>query len=131
MRHARVDEGLAATHRMTCRHKREVERRVDELPDEHRRQWYDGTYQQAREAEEKRLAQECEGFEAAPAFDGARPGHVYKRGPAGLGYYRDVRAAEGSAGSAVPEHTNGETGGGGRGRAAGHRGGHVGARERG
>ena len=84
--------------------KREVERRVDELPDEQRRQWYDGTYQQAREAEEKRLAQECEGFEVAPAFEGARPGHVYKRGPAGLGYYRDLRALEpeGSAG-AVPE----------------------------
>ena len=30
------------------------------------------------------------GFSAAPAFDGARAGYVFKMGPLGLGYYRDL-----------------------------------------
>ena len=34
-----------------------------------------------------------EGFVAAGAFDGARPGMVFKMGPAGLGYYPDAAAA--------------------------------------
>ena len=32
-----------------------------------------------------------DGFEASMAFCGAKPGHVFKRGEHGLGYYRDLK----------------------------------------
>ena len=70
----------------------EVERRVDEeLSEEHKKEWYDGTYQQKRLAEQRMREAEIEGFEAAEQFTGPRAGFVFKRGPIGLGYYRDVR----------------------------------------
>mmetsp|Transcript_8383 Transcript_8383/g.18367 ORF Transcript_8383/g.18367 Transcript_8383/m.18367 type:complete len:263 (-) Transcript_8383:444-1232(-) len=37
---------------------------------------------------------EAHGFEAYAAFQGARLGFVFKTGPLGLGYYRDVELAE-------------------------------------
>lgn len=48
------------------------------------------------------------GFEAASTFGDARPGSVFKRGPYGLGYYRDDRgAARGAATAPVaPDLTN-------------------------
>lgn len=46
-----------------------------------------------------------QGFVAAPRFLGARPGMVFKRGPAGLGYYPDTQAGLGS--TAPPD--NGST----------------------
>ena len=42
-------------------------------------------------AEERQIALECESYEAAANFDGARDGCVFKLGPAGLGYYRDLK----------------------------------------
>ena len=42
----------------------------------------------------KERSAEVEGFVAAPTFAGARAGHVFKRGTAGLGYYPDFRGAE-------------------------------------
>eukprot|EP01043_Picozoa_sp_COSAG02_P059915 COSAG02_NODE_7724_length_2874_cov_2.534414_2_plen_467_part_00 len=36
---------------------------------------------------------DAEDFDEAPEFGGARAGWVYKRGPNGLGYYRDVNAS--------------------------------------
>ena len=37
--------------------------------------------------------QSSEGFVAAPAFQGARPGMCFKKGPAGIGYYVDAGRA--------------------------------------
>ena len=49
----------------------EVERRVQQLPDDHRQQWYDGSYQVKRQEEQAEREAEMEGFEAAAAFEGA------------------------------------------------------------
>ena len=56
----------------------EVEKRVkSELPFEQQKNWYAGTWEP------------LEGFIAAESFQGAKPGHVFKMGRAGLGYYPD------------------------------------------
>jgi cell division protein FtsL len=73
----------------------EVERQVDELPEEARKRWYDGTYVEMKKAEER----ECEGFEPAPAFEGARPGYLFKHGARGLGYYVDRAGSDTEFGS--------------------------------
>ena len=36
------------------------------------------------------VEESSEGFTAADEFEGARPGFVFKRGVAGLGYYPDL-----------------------------------------
>ena len=70
----------------------EVERRVqEELSEVHQKEWYEGTYQQNRLAEQRAKEAEIEGFEAMDKFAGAREGYVFKAGPVGLGYYPDLR----------------------------------------
>lgn len=62
----------------------EVERRIkEELDEEAQKSWFAGTFH-ATHAHEL-----TEGFVAAEAFDGERPGFVFKHGRAGLGYYPD------------------------------------------
>ena len=46
--------------------------------------------------------QSSEGFVAAPAFQGARPGMCFKKGPAGIGYYVDGPLHKRSPQSAPP-----------------------------
>ena len=69
----------------------EVERRIrEELSEAEQKQWYDGTYLEAKAAEKAKLELERQGYEASNQFTGAREGMVFKYGPLGLGYYPDV-----------------------------------------
>ena len=48
-------------------------------------------------------------FAAAATFDGARPGHVFKNGAHGLGYYRDGAMAADGRGATRPAVMDTET----------------------
>lgn len=70
----------------------EIERRVKEqLSEEDQKKWYDGTYADHKKAMEAARQAECDGYEQADAFMGARAGMVFKTGPMGLGYYPDIQ----------------------------------------
>ena len=46
---------------------------------------------------------DASGFQASARFEGARPGFSYKRGPLGVGYYRDERSGDPAKGVARAE----------------------------
>lgn len=73
----------------------EVERRVqEELSEQHRKEWYEGSYQERREAEKRAREVEIASYEKADTFGGVKEGYVFKTGPVGLGYYRDVNSPD-------------------------------------
>ena len=63
---------------------------AEELSEEDQVRWREGTYVHPAQL----AAMELEGFEPAESFEGARSGMVFKTGPGGLGYYRDIHAPQ-------------------------------------
>ena len=74
--------------------KYEIEKRLESLPLDEQKAWRDGTYPEFKKHKERlalmAVEESSEGFNAADEFEGARPGFVFKRGAAGLGYYPDL-----------------------------------------
>lgn len=72
----------------------EVERKLKELPEADREAWLAGNYVEHKEKQLRMASlvveESTEGFVASDAFDGPRPGMVFKKGSIGLGYYPDV-----------------------------------------